>query len=107
MLKGNYTFSNINEILPSFISDSIKEAMPHFGKIIKDYDREDAILCAVESRTSSPIRIIRDENNECNIKGIYPLGEGAGYAGGITSCAIDGVKAALKFSSIYSPFYKK
>ena len=104
MLKGNYTFSNINEILPSFISDSINEAMPHFGKIIKGYDREDAILCAVESRTSSPIRIIRDENNQCNIKGIYPIGEGAGYAGGITSCAIDGVKAALKFASIYSPF---
>ena len=50
------------------------------------------MLCAVESRTSSPIRIIRDENMESNIKGIYPIGEGAGYAGGITSAAVDGIK---------------
>lgn len=103
-LKGDYIFKDINEILPKFISASIKEAMPHFDKIIPGYARDDAVICAVESRTSSPVRIKRDEHGETNIKGIYPLGEGAGYAGGITSSAIDGVKTALLFASIYRPF---
>ena len=61
---------------------------------IKGFDNEDAILAAVESRTSSPIRIIRDETFEANISGVYPCGEGAGYAGGITSAAMDGIKVA-------------
>ena len=93
-IKGNYKFSNLNEILPEYISESLKEAIPNFGKKIKGYDRSDAILLGVESRTSSPIKIIRNEEGLSNIDGIYPCGEGAGYAGGITTSAIDGIKIA-------------
>ena len=58
-------------------------------------------MMGIESRTSSPVTIIRDDNNESNIKGIYPVGEGAGYAGGITTAAIDGIKTFEKFANIY------
>ena len=68
--------------------------LPEFGKKIKGFDREDTILLGIESRTSSPIRIERNEEGISNIEGIYPCGEGAGYAGGITSAAIDGIKVA-------------
>ena len=71
--------------------------MKSFGTKIKGFDRDDVVLLGVESRTSSPLRILRDnESFVSSIKGIYPIGEGAGYAGGITSAAVDGVKAALK-----------
>ena len=92
--KGNYSFANINEIYPDYINDSIKEAMEAFNKKIKGFNNDQTVLAASESRTSSPVRIIRDENLESNIKGIYPCGEGAGFAGGITSAAIDGIKIA-------------
>ena len=94
IFKGVYNFANINEILPETITTSIKEAFSNFGKKIKGFDKEDTILAAVESRTSSPVRIIRNEFFESNIFGIYPCGEGAGYAGGITSAAMDGIKVA-------------
>ena len=68
--------------------------MNYFDHKIAGFGSDDVILAAVESRTSSPIRIIRDDDLESNIEGIYPAGEGAGYAGGITSAAIDGVKVA-------------
>ena len=92
--KGEYEFANLNEILPNYLNDAIKEALPYFGKKIKGFDRSDAILFGVESRTSSPVRIIRDENCMSNIEGLFPCGEGAGYAGGITSAAMDGIKVA-------------
>ena len=68
--------------------------MKLFANSIPKFDREDAILSAIESRTSSPVRISRDEEFLSNIGGVYPCGEGAGYAGGITSAAIDGLKVA-------------
>lgn len=94
IMKGNYFLTNINEIFPEYINESIKEAMEYFGDKIEGFNSKDTLLSAVESRTSSPVKIIRDENFESNIKGIYPSGEGAGYAGGITSSAIDGIKVA-------------
>lgn len=93
-VKGAWQFANLQDILPSFVSDSLKDAMPRFARSIQDFDRGDAILAGVESRTSSPLRMLRDERGESNIKGIYPCGEGAGYAGGITSAAVDGIKTA-------------
>lgn len=93
-IKGHYTFSNLREILPNFISDSILEAMPNFGKKIKGFDRVDTVMSAIESRTSSPIRIIRNEEGEANILGVYPCGEGSGYSGGITTSAMDGIKVS-------------
>ena len=95
-VKGKYTFGNLNRIMPPYINESIKEGIEYFGTKIKGFNREDSILLGVESRTSSPIRIKRDESFESNIKGIYPCGEGAGYAGGITSAAVDGIKVAEK-----------
>lgn len=92
--KGNYTLSNLNNILPNYISDSIKEALPVFGKKIKGFDREDSILLGIEARTSSPVIIERDEYLTSSVEGLYPCGEGAGYAGGITTAAIDGIKVA-------------
>ena len=94
VFKGEYQLSNLNELLPNYVSDSIKEAIPKFARKIKNYDMDDAILAGIESRTSSPIRIPRNEEYESEVKGIYPCGEGAGYAGGITTSAIDGIKVA-------------
>jgi len=101
VFKGEYNFADINEILPKDIGDSIKEAFSDFGKKIKGFDKDDTILAAIESRTSSPVRIIRDENFESNILGIYPCGEGAGYAGGITSAAMDGIRLAEEIGRRY------
>ena len=94
VMKGIYQFSDLNQLFPDFVSSSIKESMPAFGKKISGFDRRDAILAGVESRTSSPVRIIRDDFGEANILGIYPCGEGSGYAGGITTAAMDGIKVS-------------
>lgn len=102
IFKGNYTFSNINNVFPEYINESLKEAIMYFNNKIHGFSCDDAILAAVESRTSSPIRIERNEIGECNIKGIYPCGEGAGYAGGITSAAIDGIKVAEFIAQTYN-----
>lgn len=97
--KGSYTFSNINDILPKFICDDLVEAIEYFDNKIKGYADNDAIISGVETRTSSPVRILRDENYMSNIKGIYPIGEGAGYAGGITTSAMDGIRVCKKIIS--------
>lgn len=94
VFKGQTTFANLNELFSKDINDALKESLTFFGNKIKDYDNPSTILAGVESRTSSPVKIIRDENFEANIKGIFPCGEGAGYAGGITSAAMDGIKVA-------------
>lgn len=101
IFKGDYILTNINEVLPSFVSEAIKEAIPIFGNKIKGYDRSDAIIAAIESRTSSPVRIERYDFLESNFKGIYPCGEGAGYAGGITTSAMDGIKVAEAIMQMY------
>ncbi len=86
--------SNLKRILPGFISSGIEQAVHAFGRKIKGFDSPDAVLTGVETRSSSPVRIIRDENFSSSIKGLYPCGEGAGYAGGIMSAAVDGIKVA-------------
>lgn len=104
IFKGNYTFANIRDIFPNYINEALIEGIESFSKKIKNFNCNDAILAGVESRTSSPIRIERDEFCESNIKGIYPCGEGAGYAGGITSAAIDGIIVAENIAKIYKPY---
>ena len=92
-IKGSFTFANLQNILPEFVSEAILEAMPDFAAKIKDYDRPDTVMSAIESRSSSPVQIVRNESymsTDCH--GIFPAGEGAGYAGGITSAAADGIK---------------
>jgi uncharacterized FAD-dependent dehydrogenase len=103
VFKGNYTLTNLNDIFPDYINTSLKEAIEAFDNNIKGFASDDAIISAVESRTSSPVRILRNEFQESSIKGLYPGGEGAGYAGGITSAAIDGIKIAESIASIYTP----
>lgn len=93
-IKGAYAPANVRSILPKFMGDAIAEGITAFGKKIKGFDMDDAVISGVESRSSSPVRIIRDGCFQSNIRGIYPCGEGAGYAGGITSAAIDGLKIA-------------
>ena len=93
-IKGSYTFSNLNKLLPCEFNESIKESFISFGNKIKGFDNSDTVLAGVEARTSSPIRIVRGDNFTSNIDGIYPCGEGAGYAGGITSASMDGMKVA-------------
>lgn len=101
--KGAYSFGSLKEVLPEAVSRALEEAMPYFGTKIKGFDREDAVLSGIESRTSSPVRIVRDEYGESSIKGIYPCGEGAGYAGGIMSAAMDGMRAAERIAAKYRP----
>lgn len=101
VMKGKYAYANLNNLFNEDINNSIKEAIDNFGTKIKGFNNEDALLAGVESRTSSPIKIIRNENLESNILGIFPCGEGAGYAGGITSASIDGIKVAEAIGKIY------
>ncbi len=91
---GGTAFADLNQVLPAALCASFREGMEAFGKMIRGFDRPDAILAGVESRTSSPLRIGRGETLEGSIGGLYPCGEGAGYAGGITSAAMDGIKVA-------------
>jgi uncharacterized FAD-dependent dehydrogenase len=93
--KPGVTLSNLNEILPEFVSKALVEGIDYFGKKIRGFDNPDSILTGVETRSSSPVQITRDEEKESNIKGFYPCGEGAGYAGGIMSAAVDGIKCAI------------
>lgn len=104
--KGAYYFSNLNSIFPEYINTSLKEAIEYFGTKISGFNCDDALLFAVESRTSSPVKILRSEMGLSNIGGIYPCGEGAGYAGGITTSAMDGIKTAEHIASIYKNFTK-
>lgn len=100
-IKGKYKFANINEIFPSYINESLKEGIDYFGTKIKGFNNDDTIIEGVESRTSSPVRIIRNDMGEANIDGIYPAGEGCGYAGGITTSSIDGIIIFEKILSKY------
>lgn len=97
-------YARLSDCLPDFVSAGVRDGIRAFGRQLKGYDMEDAVLTAVESRTSSPLRILRDSAMESvSHKGLYPVGEGAGYAGGIVSAAVDGVKAAEAIMRIYAP----
>ena len=95
--KPGVTMSNLQEIMPDYVVKTMQEGLLDFDKKIKGFANDDAILTGLETRSSSPVRIVRDtETLEANIKGIYPCGEGAGYAGGIMTAAMDGIKCALQ-----------
>lgn len=101
--KGLYQWADISGILPKECSEAIVDGMEAFGRQIQGFNSPDACLSGVESRTSSPVRILRDENLESEIKGLYPCGEGAGYAGGIVSAAMDGIRVAEMIAKSYMP----
>lgn len=94
--KPGVLLGDLAPALPDYVIEAIREALPEFGKQIRDFDRDDAVLTGIETRTSSPVRITRDHDTlqSVNTRGLYPAGEGAGYAGGILSAGVDGIKVA-------------
>lgn len=94
--EGSSKAEPVTGSLPDFVTGAIREAMPKLGKKLKGFDDPDTLMMAVESRSSSPVRILRDSDTYESIEGLYPAGEGAGYAGGIVSAAADGMRAAEK-----------
>ncbi|MCL2719065.1 MAG: FAD-dependent oxidoreductase [Lachnospiraceae bacterium] len=101
-IKGNYIYAPVNDILDENFNKVFLKAMNEFGRQIPGFDDDSILLAGIESRTSSPIRILRDESCQTNYRGLYPCGEGAGYAGGIMSAAIDGVRVAEAVARYYS-----
>ena len=96
-VKGTWAYANLRKALPNFIVNGMIDGMEQFQKRIQGFAKEDTLLMGVETRTSSPVRIERDENFvSLSMKGLYPCGEGAGYAGGIMSAAMDGLRVAMK-----------
>ena len=94
--KGAYEYADLSGILPEDCSTAFVDGMEQFGRMIRGFNNQDTLLLGVESRTSSPVRMMRDDSLQSAVRGIYPCGEGAGYAGGITSAAMDGLRAAEK-----------
>jgi uncharacterized protein len=94
--KPGVRLGDLSQALPDYAIEAIREALPVFGRQIRGFDRDDAVLTGVETRTSSPLRITRDHESfqSLNVRGLYPAGEGAGYAGGILSAGVDGIKVA-------------
>jgi hypothetical protein len=94
--KPGVRLGDLQESLPEYAIAAIREALPAFGRQIPGFDRDDAVLTGIETRTSSPVRITRDHETlqSLNVRGLYPAGEGAGYAGGILSAGVDGIKVA-------------
>ena len=92
--RPGVTWANLWDCLPPFLAEALAEALPVLGRKLRGYDAPDAVLTAVESRSSSPVRIPRDKSCQASVRGLYPCGEGAGYAGGILSAAADGMRCA-------------
>ena len=92
--RPGVTYADLHDCLPAFLTEAMEQALPLLEKKLHGYAQADALLTAVESRSSSPVRIPRDDTYQCNVRGLYPCGEGAGYAGGILSAAADGMRCA-------------
>ena len=104
VMKGKYQFANLNLLFPESINEALKEGITAFDHKIKGFACRDMILAGIESRTSSPVRINRDSlTGNSSIEGIYPCGEGAGYAGGITTASMDGIYIAECLATTYAP----
>ena len=87
-------WGDLRRVLPERITGVLQNAIPALGQKLKGFDDPDAVLTGPETRSSSPVRILRDESLQSSLRGLYPCGEGAGYAGGITSAAVDGLRCA-------------
>jgi len=95
--------ANLRNCLPAYVCDTIKHAVPVFARRLKGFDLPDAVLTGVETRSSCPVRLVRGKDFQASISGLYPAGEGGGYAGGIMSSAVDGIKVAEAIISRFSP----
>ena len=100
-ITPKYILGSVEDMLPEYVIDSIREALPKLDKILSGFASPDAILTGIESRSSAPYQVPRDENMQSNILGLFMVGEGAGFAGGIMTSAVDGIKAAHKIIDIY------
>ena len=105
--KGSTDLCRLDDRLPAFMTEALKEALPAFGRKIRGFDRSDALFSGIEARTSSPVRITRSQSGQSTLDGLYPAGEGAGYAGGIMSAAMDGLRAAESVMLRYAPLSPK
>ena len=92
--RPGVTLCDLHDVLPNAITDVLEQALPELEKKLHGFARSDAVLTAPETRSSSPVRIVRNEEKQSNLRGLYPCGEGAGYAGGIMSAAVDGILCA-------------
>ncbi len=101
-IKPGYKLCDLNQFFPTFITDAIKDGINEFDKKCPGFLHQDAVLTALESRSSAPVRIVRDADYNSSIRGILPCGEGAGYAGGIVSAAVDGMKCGENIANKYS-----
>lgn len=101
--KKAVTPADLKGCLPPYVIDTLREALPEMDKKLRGFAMPDAVMTGVETRSSSPVRIIRNDNLEASVCGLYPAGEGAGYAGGIVSSAVDGIRVAEAIASKYSP----
>lgn len=99
--KGEYVLSKLSDCLPDYVIESLVEGIQAFDRKIPGFARKDVPMLGVETRTSSPVRIVRGEDFQSDINGLYPCGEGAGYAGGITSAAVDGIKVFEAIATIW------
>lgn len=103
-VKGGYAFANLRGLLPPFCEQAFMEGMEQFDRVIGGFAGDQALLSGIESRTSSPVRICRDDTLQCpTVRGLYLCGEGAGYAGGITSAAMDGIRVAEQIAMQFRP----
>ena len=100
--RPGVTWCDLHGCLPSFLTGAMEQALPLLERKLRGYAQPDALLTAVETRSSSPVRILRDESGQSALRGLYPCGEGAGYAGGILSAAADGMRCAEKIWEVYS-----
>lgn len=105
-IKGQWGFADVHKIMQESLNRALVEGMEQFGRVIPGFAADHVLLSGIESRTSSPVRIYRDESGQSRIRGLYPCGEGAGYAGGIMSAAMDGIKIAELIAKEYKPFKK-
>ncbi|WP_200814194.1 NAD(P)/FAD-dependent oxidoreductase [Megasphaera vaginalis (ex Bordigoni et al. 2020)] len=102
--KPGVVWADLHDVLPRFVTTTLAEALPYFGRKIRGFDDNHVVMTGVETRTSSPVRISRGEDRQAlETPGLYPIGEGAGYAGGIMSAFLDGMESALQIIELYQP----
>ena len=97
--RPGVAWTSLDGCLPGYVTASLREAIPLLDRKLKGFAAPDALLIGVETRSSSPVRILRDENCQSSLAGLFPCGEGAGYAGGIVSAAVDGIRVAEAVAS--------
>ena len=106
--RPGVTWTDLHEVLPGFVTTTLEQALPYFGRRIHGFDDDDVVMTGVETRTSAPVRIVRGEDRMAlGAAGLYPIGEGAGYAGGIMSAFLDGLETAIEIIRKYQPLEVK